>query len=128
MRRSGLLIGAEDVLIPPRADADTLGAKRRQRGIEAGVVLARADHHWHWYRVAKDERLLARVERRQDGTQVRPAAHTGKHRVDVALVVQLAGDARANLRQDLGIDATRTLVHHQEGDVEFAELAGNGAK
>ena len=78
--------------------------------------------------MAQDQRLLARIERGQHRAQVRTAAHAGEDGVDVALVVQLAGDARADLRQHLGVDAARPLIDHQQRHVELAQLARDRAE
>jgi hypothetical protein len=56
-----LVIGAKNLLVPPRTRGDGRGTIGADRGVEDGVVLAGADHHRHRYGVAKHQRLLARV-------------------------------------------------------------------
>src|SRR5437870_9748386 len=89
---SGLLIGAEDLLVATRTGEHDFGTVGADGGVKRGIVLAGAHHHRHGHGVAEDQRLLARIERGQHRAQVWTTADAGEDRVDVLLVVELTGD------------------------------------
>ena len=78
--------------------------------------------------MAEHERLLPGLEARQHRLQLARPAGAAQDGVDVAVVVELAGDARADLAQHLVVDAGRALVDHEQRDVVLAHLAGDRAE
>src|SRR5437762_1577364 len=56
------------------------------------------------------------------------AAHATEDGLDVAIVVQLAGDSSSDLRENLVINSRRPLVDDKQRHLKLAHLASDGAE
>ena len=84
------------------------------------------DHHRHGQRVAEDQRLLLGLQPGQHRPQLARPGRASEHRVDVALVVQQAGQPGADLAHHLFVDGAGPLVDDHQGHVALAVFPGDG--
>ena len=75
--------------------------------------------------MAEQQGLLLAVERCQDGAQGSRPGDACQHGVDIALVVEQAGNTCPQLRQHFRVDARRPLIDYQQRDVVLSQLPGN---
>ena len=74
--------------------------------------------------MAEHQRLLLGFQPGEDGAQLPCAGRAGEHGVHVAVVVEVAGDARADLAEDLRVYAGGPLVDDEEGYAVLPHLTG----
>src|SRR6266536_6366726 len=102
-----IVVRAEDLVVfsrvrrPMGFERDRVAAPGPDGRVEGVVVLAGLYHDRHRQGVAEDHGLFARFEGGQDRPEAAGAADAAEDRLDVAVVVELAGDAGAGLGQYL---------------------------
>jgi glucose/arabinose dehydrogenase len=94
------------VLVPNKAVPAVL-EECGQKGIKGAVIITAG-----FRETGKEGRALEQ--------QLIAPGQSAKHRANVVLVTQPAGDARTQLRHDLIVNARRPLVHDQQGHIVLA--------